>query len=215
MIFHSSYTTRETGHDCYEEELILKKCKELANEKLSEFGKNYRFLVDADGAFEENENGQFASDILRKDCIPEESVFSYSYDFFIESKALELSDEELYEVILKLADVDKSNKPYSIAVYFVTNGELNELTDWFNNYPELDFFEKPKMYRKLQDNYFNNTDSSFERSDHGREIYLFNKNFEFLNSEFRDRLKDDEEYYPPLEEFEARMQEVRNNGLYR
>lgn len=218
LIFYSGYTAAGGGYDLYKNEIIARKYKQVAEKKFNDLDFKYKYYVDVDANFFNEETQkveimEFNSvcNDLNFDNLPSKYTYNLKYTIFFSEEALEMTDIEIFNLVTQLFDINNTNEYGDIRLYFVTNEEYKMTLNHYSDYTEIEHWGVTDFYNKLQDDYWNNNDDSlFVREfPEGRANCILRRRFYY--SDIEDYIKK----ITTFEEFEEKMQEVRNNGLYK
>ena len=206
LIFYSGYTTHESGYDGYECALAGRELKKAAEEKLKKIGFTYRYYLDlsvgeiTDPSWMEKR---------QKNNKPEKyKNYISTYTWFISCDIFELSDKEIYDYATEIVSMDNDYKGCFVRLFFVTDEEYKATLEHYSNYTDFNPWGINDFYNLIEKDFVAGTSRGM------REIFV-EKPYEQKEGKFIKIENYNEDYYPPFEEFEKMMQEVRSNELYR
>lgn len=216
LIFYSGYTAAGGGYDLYQNEIVARRYKMLAEEKLNELGFKYKYYIDVDAYFfnEETQDDEILDYLLISnesdlDITPSNYTYILNYTLFISAESLEMTDIEIYNLATQLFNIYSMGRYGHIWLYIVTNEEYEMTLNHYSNYTEISPWGVTDFYHKIEDDFWdNNHDSNSEHDSYDARFISFHKlyNDDCENKEYK---------ITTFEEFEQKMQEVRSNGLYK
>ena len=119
--------------DTYIQEIVGLQYKELAEDVLKDFKYEYYLDVDLELTYKPFDAKQDITIDEFKKVFPEK--VEPTYNLYVSNEALKLGNEELYDLINKIAMIQKQNDCYVI-IYFVDNAQMEQI---INDYKQSSY----------------------------------------------------------------------------
>lgn len=119
LLFTARYWIKDgSGRDSYIQEIVCSQYKKLAEEVLKDFKYDYYLDVDMDYGFESIKATQDVTIEEYKRVNPD--VTEPQYYWYVSDEALEMSDEEIYDWINKIANITEHDDSW-VQLFFIDN----------------------------------------------------------------------------------------------